>query len=92
MKLFLQAMASAAAIHVVYYVTTLAVGYVKTVTHRPNMAEAWKNVEGLEQEVVISAAVSPLSYVGSFLVLTLVCALVIYVYQKVDNGESFKKL
>lgn len=90
MQIFLKSLAAATALHVIYFFTTVAVGYVKTITYRPNMADAWENVEVLQQEVAFGSTVSPFSTIGTFMVLTLLCALVLYTYQKLAGNVNLK--
>lgn len=88
MKLVFKALLAAAAIQFVYYGAQFAVGYVKTITYRPNMDEAWNNVEQLEQQVAFSYTASLYLPIAMFIVLAVICYFLLLVFQKTTARQS----
>jgi hypothetical protein len=82
MRNFSKALLGAAAIHGIYFVATLAVGYVKTINYKPAWDAAWSNVEYLQSEAAFGYAPSPFLYVGTFLGTVLACRLFLTMYDK----------
>lgn len=85
MKLLLQAFLGALFIHIIYFVALFAVGYVKTLTYRPNMALYWENAERLPQEVAFGTATSPVLYLATFFGVMLMCGILLFSYKKVSQ-------
>ncbi|WP_395537098.1 hypothetical protein [Klebsiella pneumoniae] len=56
MKLVLQVLIGSIAIPIVYFVGMMLVGYIKTRNYKPDIANAWDNVDTLQSEVVFSKA------------------------------------
>ena len=63
MKLVCQAAALAVMVHLLYWLVTLTVGYVKTMLFQPNIEALWANDQALQQGV----SVSPIGYTVSLL-------------------------
>ncbi|MEK5038660.1 hypothetical protein [Sporosarcina sp. FSL K6-3457] len=60
MKLVLQAVIGSIAIHVIFTVGLMVVGYIKTKNYKPNLAEKWDaTVVVLQDEVVFGKIISP---------------------------------
>lgn len=88
MRIFSKALIGATAIHGIYFMTTFAVGYIKTVNYKPDWEAAWANVESLQSEVAFGYAPSPFLYVGSFLVMVLTCEIILRRYEKFSSNTS----
>lgn len=88
MRIFSKALIGATAIHGVYFMTTFAVGYVRTVNYKPNWEAAWANVEHLQSEVAYGYAPSPFLYVGSFLTTALACGIILNMDDKFSSNSS----
>ena len=84
MKILMQALLISAALHVIYFITTLAVGYAKTALYQPNVMEAWQNVETLQSEVAFGSTVSPFFHVSTFLGGALLCWILLFSCQKMS--------
>lgn len=80
MRNFSKALLGATAIHGIYFVTTFAVGYIKTMNYKPDWDVAWSQVEYLQSEVAFGYAPSPFWYVGTFLGTMLACVLLLTIY------------
>ena len=85
MKIMGQALLGAAIFHILYFLASLAVGYVKTVTYRPNFSSAWENTGNLQSTAAFGAVVSPVFYIGTFLATALVCGLLLIGYKKLTS-------
>ena len=66
MKLALQAFRVSIAIHIVYFVGMMLVGYIKTRNYKPDFTSNWDNVANLQSEVVFGMAHSPFLYLITF--------------------------
>lgn len=88
MRIFLKAFIGATAIHVVYFVTTFTVGYVKTVNYKPDWKAAWTNVENLQNEVAFGYTLSPFMYVVSFLATVVACGIILRSHEKRSSISS----
>lgn len=82
MKTICQALLGAAAAHLLYFAAVFSVGYVKTITYRPNIPNAWENAENLQSTAAFGYAVSPVIYLGTFIAATVVCMLLLLGYKK----------
>ncbi|WP_281864200.1 hypothetical protein [Planomicrobium okeanokoites] len=85
---FSKALIGAIVIHVIYFMTTFAIGYVRTMNHKPDWDAVWANPENLQSEVVFGYAPSPLLYMGSFLATVLVCGTILRLYDKLSSNSS----
>lgn len=92
MRIISKALIGATSIHVIYFVTTFAVGYVKTVNYKPDWDAAWANVENLQSEVAFGYAPTPILYVGSYLVTVLACGIIISMYDKFSSNSSEERV
>ena len=88
MKIVSKSLIGATAIHGIYFTTTFAVGYVKTMNYKPDWEAAWANVENLPSEVAFGYAPSPFLYVGTFLGTMLACGLLLSMYDKLFPKSS----
>ncbi|TCI53033.1 hypothetical protein EVJ24_10940 [Exiguobacterium sp. SH1S21] len=64
-----------AALHILYFVGTFGVGFIRTVTYEPDIIAQADSVVVLQNEVVIGTTGSPLIYVLTWIGLTIVLAL-----------------
>ena len=88
MKIVSKSLLGATAIHGSYFVTTFAVGYVKTMNYKSDLEAAWVNVENLPREVAFGYAPSPFLYAGAFLGTVLACGLFLTMYEKFSSNSS----
>lgn len=88
MKIITKSLLGATAIHGIYFMTTMAIGYIKTVNYEPNWEAAWANVENLPSEVTFGSAPSPFLYAGSFLATGLVCGIILRMHDKFSSNSS----
>ncbi|MBH9968984.1 hypothetical protein, partial [[Bacillus] enclensis] len=78
MKVLIQAMFCSVAIHIVYFISTMIIGYIKTKRYVPDMEAAWNNADNLPNEITISAPnFSPAFYFLSLVVVAILCGLII---------------
>lgn len=93
MKIVWQALLCAAAVHILYFATVFSVGYVKTITYRPNFSTAWKDAETLQSTAAFGSTMSPIIYLGTFIAATVICALLLIGFKKLaslfDETEKF---
>lgn len=92
MKIFLQAIIGSLLIHLIYIVYTVLGGYLKTKYYNPDISSAGDNVYVLQNEVTFGMVGSPFFFVFSFLKVALICAILIFSYEKlIKNKVSFFK-
>ncbi|MBT2570753.1 hypothetical protein [Planococcus sp. ISL-110] len=82
MKIVWQSLLGAAVIHILYFAAAMSVGYIKTITYKPNFSAAWENAESLPSAVAFGSATSPLWYGGTFLAAAIASGLLLVVYKK----------
>ncbi len=85
MKVVLQAFIGSIAIHIVYLVGMMLVGYIKTRNYKPDIASAWNKVETHQSEVVFGKVNSPFLYLFTFIGVTVICGIIIFSYKKLLN-------
>ncbi|RRN66711.1 hypothetical protein EI200_25380 [Peribacillus simplex] len=85
MNLVFQAFIGSIAIHIIYLVGMMLVGYIKTRNYKPDIASAWDKVETLQNEVVFGKVNSPFLYLFTFVGVTVICGIVIFSYKKLFN-------
>ncbi len=66
MKLVLQAFRFSIAIHIVYFVGMMLVGYIQTRNYKADFTSNWDNLATLQSEVTFSKANSPFLYLITF--------------------------
>lgn len=81
-KTVLQAFISSVVIHLVYIVGQILVGYIKTRNYKPDIASAWDKGETLQNEVVFGKVNSPFLYLLTFIGVTVICGIIIFLYKK----------
>ncbi|QFF97853.1 hypothetical protein PB01_02950 [Psychrobacillus glaciei] len=82
MKIILQAIIGSLLIHLIYIVYTFLGGYLKTKYYTPDITSTWDNVYVLQNEVAFGMVSSPFFYVFSFLKVAIICAILIFTYEK----------
>lgn len=82
MKLFKQAAACSIAIHVIYFLGVLLIGYIKTMNYTPDIEGSWKSVNTLQNEVAFGVAGSPFLFIFTFIGITVFCEMVIVLYRR----------
>lgn len=88
MKLFIQAAIGSIAIHVIYFVGILVLGYIKTVNYTPDITGTWNSVDPLQNEVAFGMTGSPFFFLFTFIGMTLFCEMVIVLYRKVKGAQG----
>lgn len=83
MKIVLQSLTGAVAIHIIFFTGIFVTGYMKTFNHKPEFYTTWTNSEVLQSEVAFGYTVSPFFYVSTFLGTILLCGILLFSYQKV---------
>ncbi|TDL82798.1 hypothetical protein [Peribacillus frigoritolerans] len=79
MNTIVQAIIGSVIVYLIYYIITMGIGYIKTKRYIPDIERGWENVNNLPNEVEFGRKVSPVKYIGSFVGVTLICGLIIFV-------------
>jgi hypothetical protein len=77
MKIVLQALLGSLFLHVVYFLSTMAIGYVKTRHFKPDLGAKWENVTTLQNEVAFSMVISPVTYLVTLIVVAGICGIIL---------------
>jgi hypothetical protein len=85
MKVVLQAIIGSISIHAFYVFVMMLVGYIKTKNYKPDVENAWGKVENLQNEVEFVSGTPPHFYVLSFLGFSVICGILILLYEKLMN-------
>ncbi|WP_226086758.1 hypothetical protein [Mesobacillus sp. S13] len=88
MKLFFQAAIGSIAIHVIYFVSILVIGYIKTVNFTPDIEESWNRVDSLQNEVAFGMTSSPFFFLFTFIGMTFFCVMIIVLFRKVKGAQG----
>ncbi|WKA52799.1 hypothetical protein QWY22_09685 [Planococcus liqunii] len=88
MKIIFQAFLASTTLHAIYFLTTMAVGYVKTALYRPNMVDAWQNADTLQREVAFGSTQSPWFNIVTFLSVAFVCWGILFTCKKINAGTK----
>jgi hypothetical protein len=86
MKLFIQAAIGSIAIHVIYFVGILMIGYIKTMNYTPDIEGSWKSVDMLQNEVAFGMTGSPFFFLFTFIGVTIFCQVAIVFYRKAKRA------
>jgi len=81
-KTVLQAVMSSVIIHLVYIVGQMVVGYIKTRNYKLDIVSARDKGETLQNDVVFGKAISPFIYLLTFIGVTVICGIFIFLYKK----------
>ncbi|TDL76148.1 hypothetical protein [Peribacillus frigoritolerans] len=73
-----QAIIGSVILHLIYYIITFTIGYIKTKRYIPDIGRAWENANNLPNEVEFERKASPAIFIGSFIGVTLICGLIIF--------------
>ncbi len=82
MRIMLQSLVGSIVIHIVFFITTIGIGFLKTKAYEPEILGDVDDVTLLENEVAFGVAVSPVSYIVSFVGIALICGMLILGYEK----------
>lgn len=88
MNIISKSLLGATAIHGIFFMSTMAVGYIKTVNNKPDWEASWANAGNLSNEVAFGSASSPFLYVGSFLATVLACGIILRMHDKFTSNPS----
>ena len=83
LKTIIQSLVISFAIHLIYIVGTMVVGYVKTRNYKPDIENNWENIKILQNEVAFGVVGSPLFFLFTFIGVALICGLIIISYGKI---------
>ncbi|MGV2940524.1 hypothetical protein AB5I83_13080 [Mesobacillus sp. LC4] len=88
MKLFIQAAIGSIAIHVIYFVSLLVIGYIKTVNYTPDIEGSWNRVDPLQNEVAFGTTSSPFFFLFTFIGMTFFSVMIIVLFRKVKGAQG----
>ncbi len=77
MKLVIRAALISAVLHLVYFIATFGIGFIRTLTYEPDIITKADNVVVLQDEVVIVTTGAPFLFVYTFFGITLIAALLL---------------
>ncbi|EPE62271.1 hypothetical protein L479_01335 [Exiguobacterium sp. S17] len=77
-----------AALHILYFVGTFGVGFIRTVTYEPDIIAQADSVVVLQDEVVIGTIGSPLIFVFTFLGITIIAT---FLLKRIRNLATRKE-
>ncbi|MDQ0859410.1 hypothetical protein [Bacillus sp. V2I10] len=77
MKIIVQAIIGSLIIHMVYFISTMIIGYIKTKRYVTDIESAWDNAGTLQNKVSFGSTISPGFYLVSFVGVTVICGLII---------------
>ncbi|TWT09269.1 hypothetical protein [Planomicrobium sp. CPCC 101079] len=91
MKIFLYALLTAAASFTIYLVAEFAIGYLKALAFRPDIANAWESTEMLQSEAAFGGTFSPFLFISIFLGLAAGWWMLLVAYKKAVRASKHGK-
>lgn len=89
MKVVLQAVIASVAIHVIFTLGMMLMGYIKTKNYKPNLAERWDDtVVVLQDEVVFGKVTSPVFGILSIMGVAVILGFIIFLSKKFSNNNN----
>jgi hypothetical protein len=82
MKTVLQAVIASIILHIIYILSIIGIGYIKTIYYKPDMQG---EVYLLQNEVAFGTVISPYAYIISLLGVSIICASIIFLYKKIKR-------
>jgi hypothetical protein len=82
LKVIIQAILCSITIHIVYFISTMIIGYIRTKRYVPDMDAAWNNVEKLPNRISFGVTISPALYFLSLVIVALLCGLIIFLSKR----------
>lgn len=83
MKTIKQATLLSAILHILYFVGTFGIGFIRTLNYEPDIIAEADNVVVLQDEIAIGATGTPLVYVFTWIGLTVVLTLGMLAFQRI---------
>ncbi|GHH98784.1 hypothetical protein [Neobacillus kokaensis] len=83
MKLVLQACIGAVIIHLIYLVSTILIGYIKTKYYEPDVANKWETVHTLQNKAAFGSSISPLFFLLTLAGTAMVCGVILIFYKRI---------
>ncbi|MFK2826893.1 hypothetical protein QYG89_14655 [Bacillus sp. B190/17] len=84
MKIMIQALAGSFFIHIVYFLSSFIIGYIKTIFYQPDISGTYNTVETLQNEVAFGGVViHPFLFISSFFGMAIICGVLIIFLKKV---------
>ncbi len=84
MKTVLQAFMASTILHIIYLLSTIGIGYIKTMYYKPDMQGGGHL---LQNKVAFGMVISPYVYLFSLLGVCIICASIIALYKKIKRRE-----
>ncbi|WP_227397076.1 hypothetical protein [Jeotgalibacillus aurantiacus] len=75
MKIITQSLIISFVIHVVYFLGTVGIGYIKTMNYVPDVEHYRGNIEIYENEVAFGVARSPFLFLFTFIGVAVICGI-----------------
>ncbi|UOE94549.1 hypothetical protein [Alkalihalobacillus sp. LMS39] len=91
MKVLVQGAIFSVIVHFVFVVSTLAYGFLVTMFHKPEVINEYNEVSYLQNEVAFGVTYQPIYFVVSFIVITLIGAILIKLIKKARLFKRFRK-
>lgn len=83
MKTIRLALLLSTALHLIYVVATFGIGFIRTLNYEPDIIAEADNVTRLQNEVAIGTTGSPFYLGFTFIVLTVILALGLFMVQRI---------
>jgi hypothetical protein len=91
MKTFFQAIIGSIILHVLFFVSMFVVGYIKTITYKPDFSSEWDQVI-LQDSVAFGIIVSPIYSLSTFVGVAVVFGLIIVTINKLFGHKQKETL
>lgn len=82
-NIIILAMIGSVIVHLLYFIISMALGMIRTKRYVPDIDRAWEQVNELPSEVEFGRTFSPAAYIVSFAAVSLICGLILFVWNNV---------
>jgi amino acid transporter len=84
LKIVKQSLIVSLVAHILYILGTVVVGYLNAKSYSPDIMNSYQKTELLQNNIAFGF-INPLFFLLSFIVLTVICGLVLFLYKKIFN-------
>ncbi|OCA84183.1 hypothetical protein A8F94_15805 [Bacillus sp. FJAT-27225] len=78
MKLVYRALVWSAAFHILYFAVEFAIGYIKTLSYKPELNEKYGHAHSLQSEFAFGYTGSPLFFLATYFVIAVIIAVFLF--------------
>ncbi|ALC91775.1 hypothetical protein AM500_19795 [Bacillus sp. FJAT-18017] len=90
MKQVFRALVWSAVLHLLFFAGVIAVGYLKTISHQPDIAAKYDDVIFLQNNITFGSTISPLFFLASYLSLAAGLAVLLFIRKRLMDSLPYR--